>query len=327
MAIKRNDGRPRLSFEQANVICRSLVVVGDKALEHVAELRRRGFAAFVPRAKFVEAFAESSEELEIHRRYVVEQAKELLGRPWTIRIYDEDLERLYSSPFLQELRARRDQENGVPVGELRARYSPEEALWRREIDPCRRRMVQCEVHDRAGYQERWAAMLDEERSALQMEAERHSTGSGRLPHTLDVAGRYRFFSATMERNAAELGFQLNKGKSRPSDPVLTRPIADDWVLSWIIDDKQSFSAHPSHGFFAPTFGIRSDRVRGAGSRVESGESLTIRYSGIVPGFANGYWKFFDLDELETIIMAHLNLYGLIASAVEAAVSEVLAIRS
>ncbi len=56
---------------------------------------------------------------------------------------------------------------------------------------------------------------------------------------------------------------------------------------------------------------------------ESGEFLHIRYAGVVPGFSNGYWKFFSLDELETAIKAHLYLYSMMAPIIEGGIMRVL----
>jgi len=45
------------------------------------------------------------------------------------------------------------------------------------------------------------------------------------------------------------------------------------------------------------------------------------FDNAVPGFHNGYWKFFSPNELETAIMAHLYLYGLIAPVIEGGVKK------
>jgi len=95
------DPRLKLSFEQASAICREFLPVGEEVFSHMEQLRKAGFEAFLPRHEFIESFAETSEELEIYWRCVVETAKEQLGQPTPILIFDEDLKQLYFSPFLQ----------------------------------------------------------------------------------------------------------------------------------------------------------------------------------------------------------------------------------
>jgi hypothetical protein len=73
----------------------------------------------------------------------------------------------------------------------------------------------------------------------------------------------------------------------------------------------------------PCLELRSGQLRGSLAKVKSGEFLLIRYAGIVPGFFNGYWQFFDLDELETVIKAHLYLYSLMAPIIEDGLHKVL----
>lgn len=320
---KPHDPRPKLSFQQANAICREFLPLGDRAFDYMARLREAGFEAFAPRHMYDESFAESPEELEIHRRCVVEIAKEQLSRPYPMRFSMEEFELTYFSPYLQRLRRERDQANGVPEDQLSGRYPMGESAWRRKIDPCERRRVQLHVNQWEAYQARWDALLDAERRALEDEAERHATGLGRLPHTFDKSGRYAFFAAVMERDAAALGFHYDKPKSRPNYPVFSKAITDDWHLCWAIEDAQGFFRSPLYGLFKPHLEIRSRALRGSLAKAESGELLIIRYDIIVPGFYTGYWRFFDLDELETVIRAHLHFYGLIAPTIEDRIKKVL----
>jgi len=44
---------------------------------------------------------------------------------------------------------------------------------------------------------------------------------------------------------------------------------------------------------------------------------------VVPGFFNGYWKFFTLDALETAIRAHLHLYSLMAPIIEGGIKRIM----
>lgn len=254
----------------------------------------------------------------------METAKERLGRPSRMRIYDEDLKHLYFSPFLQRLREERDKANGVPVDQLSSRYPGGEAAWRSEVDPCERRLVQARNHHKDAHEARWTAMLEAERRALEDEVARHASGLGKIPHTFDNKGRYIFFAAVMERDAASLGFQYDKANSRPNYPVFSKPMSDNWDLCWLIEEARAFFHSPLEGRFEPCLELRSRQLRGTLANVESGEFLLIRYAGIVPGFPNGYRKFFDLDELETATKAHLHLYSLMAPVIENGSRKVLA---
>src|SRR4051812_19068533 len=115
---KRNEDRLQLSFNLANAICQEFLPIGDEAFSYMGRLTEAGFRAFLPRQEFIESFAETADEVEIHRRCVAETAKEQLGQPTPILIFDDDFKQLYFSPFLQGLREQRDQVNGCPVREL-----------------------------------------------------------------------------------------------------------------------------------------------------------------------------------------------------------------
>jgi hypothetical protein len=69
-----NDARAKLTFFQANTICRGFIPIADRAFECMDRLCEARFAAFMPRNEFVESFATSTEEFNIHRPGVVDIA-------------------------------------------------------------------------------------------------------------------------------------------------------------------------------------------------------------------------------------------------------------
>jgi hypothetical protein len=309
-----SDSRLKLSFAQANLLCRELVPIGDEAFNYMTGLVEAGFGAFLPWHKFVESFAETPEELELHRRCIVENAKERLGQPTPIRIYDEDFKQLYFSPFLQQLREQRDQFNDCPARELYNRFKGSES-WRQEFDPCQRRLVQDGVNRKEAHKARFTAMLEAQRQALKDEAENCTSGLGKS-HTFDNKGRYFFFRAVMERDAAALGFRYDNARSRPNYPIFSKPMTDDWQLCWAIENARSFVPNQFEGRFEPCLELRNRQLTGSLAKAVSGEFLLFRYPAVVPGLYSGYREFFDLDQLERQIKAHLYLYNLMAPAFE-----------
>jgi hypothetical protein len=317
-----NGSRLKLSFAQANALCLELVPIGDEAYHYATQLENAGFNASMPRRKFIESFAETAEELELHRRCVVENAKERLGQPTPIRIFDEDFKQLYFSPFLQQLREQRDRDNGCPVAELHNRYKGAES-WRREIDPCQRRLVQDGEKHRESHKARFAAMLEAESSALKDEAEHFSTGLGKNFSVFDSKGRSAFYRDIMERGAATLGFHYDREKSRPNYPIFSKQMTDNWHLCWALENARSFFPNPSEGRFDVSLELRSKQLTGRLDKVDSGELLVLRYAAILPNFLGAYARFVDLDQLERIIHAHLYLYRLMAPALENGIKNAL----
>jgi hypothetical protein len=306
--------RPKLSFDKANALCRNFLPIGDKIWEHMGRLQEAGYAAWQPYHRFIESFAETPEELATHRRCVCENAKERLAQPTPIRIYDEDLKHVYFSPFLQQLRAERDRVNGVPVEQLQTRY-PGESAWRHHVDPCQRQLVRNEMADRKNVEARRKAMFEEQRRVIEREAERHASGVS-PHHSFDEKGRYAFFTAIMQRDAAPLGFHHDKSRSRWNYPVFSKEMNADWDLCWVLEEPRPFFHSPWEGTFMPFLELRSRALRGRLNKVESGEFLQIRYLGLIPGLYSGYRQFLNLDELETLIKAHLYFYTLISPIIE-----------
>jgi hypothetical protein len=304
--------RPKLSFDQANVLCREFLQVGQAVFDYMDGLQRFGFSAFMPHHDFIQSFC-AAEESEVHRLCLIESAKNLLGRPWPFPVSQAEERLLYLSPFIQRLNQERDSENGVPVSRLSSCYPGE--IWRIEIDPCQRRRAHSSVKDRQTYNAQWAAVQKEQRHRLELETARHATDLSRC-YTFDRRQRYAFFTAVMKRDTTTLGFEFDSLKSRPDYPVFSKQINETWDICWVLEEAKAFYSNFAEGRFAPYLEIRNRNLIGSIENGNSGEFLFIRYHQIVPGFSNAYGKFSKLEELETMIKAHLCLYGLMAPIIE-----------
>jgi len=321
MAKTTTSPRPILSFRQANTIFLEFLPIAEKIFSYMDRLKDAGFATWVPRSKFIESFAANEEELRLHRKCVIEAAKNRLARPWPLSLKPDDTRLLFSSPFLHELKAKRDEENGVPEDQLSKRYGGG-AAWRCHEDPCQRRLVYAELNEKEEYERRWNAMLVEGRNCLKLEVAHHSTGLS-TNYTFDKRGRYEFFVAVMKHAASPLGFHHDATKSYPDYPVFSKPINEDWDLCWALEEPNTFYWNQLEGRFIPYLEIRNRKLHGSLNKAEAGEFLHIRYAGVVPGFYNGYRTFIGLDELETMIKAHLCFFSLMAPVIESAVHKVL----
>jgi len=298
-----------LSATQARAICEQLLPIGDMIFDYMSSLRQTGFAAFVPYYDFLNSFCSSEREQELHRQCLIEGAKNRLARPWPLVMFAPYQEHLPFSPFLQRLIDERDQQNGVPETQLSSRYPGE--LWRQEVDPCERRKTYMEIVEKESYAISWKTMLSKQRECLRLEVDRHASGLS-VDLSFDKRGRYALYAAVMTLAARPLGFHFDKQLSYSDYPVFSQEVAGDWVLCWTIDDEKVFLLSPMEGYFQPHLALRSKRVRGRLGKARVGEYFFIGYQHVVPGFGNAYWKFQDLNELETVIRAHLYLYSLMA---------------
>jgi hypothetical protein len=322
MARQADGSKPRLSFEQANAICRNWIALGDQADSYFETMLDLGFEAFLPRKAYIESFAANESELVTHQRCVTETVKEQLGQPRYIPMSGDELKRIYFSPFLQSLRQQRDKENGCSERELTARFGPAEATWRREIDPCKRNLEKDRVTRRAKHESRFKTVVESQRQLSAEEADRYSTGRGRQGHMFDEKDRYASFVDVMLSDAALLGFELDKARSRAKRPFFSKTITDDWHLCWSTDDR-FFLFTQTEGRLLPSLHLCSRKVRNPREVTQPFQTLLIRYDSVVAEFPTGYWVFHDFDQLERAIKAHLQLYGLVAATIEGGIKRIL----
>jgi len=316
--------RPKLSADQVVAICSTLLPIGEKIYEYAQQMQLIGFEAFLPFEEFFLSFAESSEDITLHRQICIETAKTVFGTPWPpLHINAEYHRPFFKSQLLETLRAKRDEENGVPEVRLDTKYDLGESWWRRQIDPCQLQMARFQVSNREIYDARWASARSEMKSKVRNETIRFASGLSKS-FKFDKSGRYAFFAKVMEREASGLGFRFDKYKSRSNFPVFSKALGREWSLCWTIEEPDQFFFSPLSGSFDSYLEIRHQTFRGSVKRAEPGEFLQIRHARAVPGFFNAYRPFDDLDELETLIKAHLSLYGLMAPIVEKGLRKILA---
>lgn len=310
---RKRRGTSILTYRQADALCREFIPIGDQVFSIIDKLQQCKFGAFAPGLEFLTSFCQDESARDAYRRYTVERAKNLLGRPWPLELRNDIYPDFFSSTYIRQLCVERDKRNGVTVAELSKRYPGE--IWRLEIDSCQRQRVLASVNDRDRYNALWEDVLDQERQELSIETDLHATPLSRA-FSFDGAQRYRFFLAAMERDLEPLGFANDRAKSRTNFPVFTRQISKTWDFCWSLADPKALVRAPSEGFFRPSLEVRHRQLGGSLEKAELGNFLIIRYQDIVPNFGRTYMRFSSLSELETIIRAHLCLYALIEASLD-----------
>ena len=317
----------KLSFKRASLVCREFIPIGDALVSHINSLISADYSAFLPHYQFEQSFCTTEEDINIHIKCLIEEAKLTLGRPWplSLRVSFEDRQHIFTSIFIEELCKERDIINRVPVSQLALVYPGE--LWRTEIDPCKYKMAYARIRNKKDFDEQWAAVRDEQRRRFENEVARHSTGLARGYEFGEKSDRYQFFKTVMDRNASLLGFEYDKRKSGAYRAIFTKQIGDTWDLCLVIEELRQFCFSSAEGHFELSLEIRDRHLNGSVENAESGTFLIIRFQNIIPGFLRSYWKFYSFDELETIVKAHLYLYSIFAFIIKSTLSKTLGNKS
>jgi hypothetical protein len=321
MANRSQRALVALSTDRALAICQALLPIAETILENGRQLKEVGFHAFEPVEAFIESFAETVEDVELHRRIQIELAKRLLGTPWPPLPASRGLN--FKSGLLADLEAQRDFANGLPVPELERRYSREEAYWRMHVDPCLRNMARFEVTNRPLYRERWNEVVSAMKRLFHRESARFSSALSQSA-SFDPDGRYALFKGVMHRDASASGFQFDTGRSRSRFPVFSKPVSEEWDLCWAIEEPNFFLWNPTEGHFEPHLELRVRGLNGRAAGATPGTLMQIRYVLATPSFFTAYRTFQRPEELETLIKAHLFLFSLVGPKLEAGLEAILA---
>ena len=310
-----------LTVEEATEVCRQIRDTAEGLPGYIDALREAGFEAFDPFEEFVESFCDNERELETHRKYRVELGKTQLSDPYPLNLTLEELHNRYVSPFIRQLRNDLVELNGGVSLDSTLDGFPGE-LWREESSPCERRRVKWMFENQEIYEARWQAVRDDAKAILEGETERHASGLARQ-FTLEPKGRIAFYKAAMARDAGAYGFVFDKVRSKSGNPVFSKQISDNWSLAIAIKDRDLFFYTPFEGRLELDLWLVSASSRGSVDNGKQGEGLLLRIFGLLPGFIGAYWQFHSLDEMETIIKFHMQLYGLMAPSLEKGIASAL----
>ena len=220
-----------------------------------------------------------------------------------------------SSAFLNDLKRKRDNENGCRSGELSQHYSREEAYWRGMYTPIDRRIAQTphdvvETRQQSVSQEQWF-LFDQE---LDAHVERETDEQLRTR-----AGLCREFVRYALKWLSPLGFMHDRHKSPRNCPTLTKPLTEAWDLrftprwtkGWRIGLFSDCSTRPGELDMDPQLVLcRSNVTEQVGDHPFPGladKMLEVRYYDVVPGFGSAYRFFSSTNDMELILLAHAKL--------------------
>ncbi len=335
-------GKAVLSPKQRETVGRRLMILADQRPSIQAALKSAGFAAFEPRQAYdrdyAATFLHSQEERQIQERYETEILKGKLSLG------------THKSPFVEELHLERIRMNGCSDRELSLRYPKQ--LWRRFADPLRRNFYK-ELHNIRDkpfgkvLEANRAAMLEEEAEAFRKEVPQHASElAKRRTYTSDTSNQSYFYvqeqtgevvGATRDKNqvparaalhvdameeyAGASGFAYDEKLTTKDYAIFSKQMAERVLLTFAIEEVRPFLL--GAGDIRFLLQIRSPRHKGELSEERRRQCPEVPYTFLVPGVITAYWKFENLEELETITKAHMALYSLIAPTLEPAIKAAL----
>ena len=103
--------------------------------------------------------------------------------------------------------------------------------------------------------------------------------------------RYEFFRAIMERDARPLGFDYDDAASSVHQYIFSKQITENWKLCLTVEQTRQFFLARTEGNIELELQMRNNSLSGSTERSKYGESITIQYQKVVPGFLRGYWEF------------------------------------
>jgi len=294
-----------LDIEAQKIVLAELTELAERSWDLVAALRQAGWDQVVPRINFEKSFGQGDEVLE-YRRAVVELAKVGLACPnIRFRLAEGSA---YTSPFLRELRLRRNEENNKLFG------TDDVPIWAREAVPCLRRMALFRYSQRPEFERRLRDVIADERRRRVHEIASHVSGVSREFQD-ELEQPARFYRAILEREAKPMGFAYDTARSDIYYVALTTLI-DGWDLCLT---PEPLVWYPGRGdgharvlLSLQAAGHRRCPIR----KAKWDRVIVIEYAELVRDFDQRYLTFSSLDELEAIIMARAFLLSLSIKEIE-----------
>lgn len=286
-----------LTNEQWRGIAIGLMAIADKRDLYARSMIDKGFMAFAPHHQLMESFAENDEQIAIHRRCEFESMKERFSTPEP-RMGSQP----YWSPFLEEMRAQRDKNNGMSLSEVKSTLPLSEYLWRQHYDPCVQGFERACWKDPSIRESKavWSAV----NARFAQEAKEKTTELTRARNFAERDQRSTF-AALMQRYAGGLGFTADLKMSSARAPVFVKALKGDWSLMFVMRyHRYFFWDAPSWTF--PLELILAKRGKRKFKELQLGDGVTIDYPMAMDQFFATCYKLFSTpEEMELTVRARL----------------------
>jgi len=290
--------------------------MGERVAELQESLTQAGHQAFLPVQATLLGVAESQREIEEFRTYVKETAKETIGAIWATGDQFAAGDG-FVSPYLQDLRQRRDREVGTR-NQFRRSHA---GRWKFEINALVARLQRLREVDNGAYQNLMALQEAEIRAVKQREAQAVRPGhEDELEFNFDIDRRFESILEGTRMAKLDGPAIKNIAQIKRFVPLAGIPIGDSWTFGMCLTDLRSLRNRASlcildHWLFlAPG---NPERVVGRAIN-DLSHVHRLRLGEAILGFS-AYSSARSFGEIVLGVMAQLRLMELCAPALESCV--------
>jgi len=317
----------KLTIEHAVCILEQLTPIADDYFAMGDALVEKGFVSATHPSDYLGKLARSEAELELHRKVVIERAKETFANPFFDRFGEHWAQKLvppYQSKFLEERR------NQLREAALSRGEDPECDLWYR-TDPCLYISHEMEYEAKRAYRMKWQ---DELRILRSREIERFlTTTTGRA--RLNNAQALELVIHTLNQALSNQGFSLNQKLSSKLVPFFTKPLGNGWILCFtFLRNEWGFDGYS----YEMVDGVRRITPKSANFHLDlrretqKGFGLKSVYLPLLVAQmttlgASDFLIYLDADEMIIGILGYVAMYKLVADRMETVIKNVLEINA
>lgn len=313
----------KLEANSCSYLLSKVVHLGENYGLIGTKLEEFGFVAFKANINAIEEFANNTEELELHRKIVIERAKESFSNPFFGGYQFPELMNFkspYKSQFLETLVS---EINLDSTSNVHAEYeSQSEQIRSLEIDPCLRNYEKLSFPEK---EKRSLNKQEEFHKLRQIEIQRFLQPPYAMARPLSDAVVSEIAYDTFEKNITNYGFERNLKLSTKKIIFFTKPLIGDWMLNFtMLSNHWGFDYFrfemrngekvilPKYIHFLLDLRLKSQK----GFAANKLTNLPIKFTLFSPLGETAYSAYTDIDEMIVGIMGYTQVYGLLMEQLE-----------
>jgi hypothetical protein len=288
---------------------KALIPLADGYYQRAQQLAEAGWCSFLPVMEFFDDLMDTlcgPEQRQRTQAVTIERIKEELGRGW------------YRSKWLNDLR----NEESVRVTLRQDKYN-------RGLTLCERQIKNFWTKSEEDYQTRWEPYQNRQLE-FRIQERLNTKGLAQQFYFVDsepVDPRLKLYKAVMDDLAPGIGFSFDKTISTKYSPVFTKPMHGPWKACVVVN-RNNLNSHTlaTGGELELSFGLVHKDNKGAspkqkGTYMLFGMELFFPISFWYTSVMYVYRDFFNLEELELHIGAHVAMYKIIQEPFEKALKQ------
>jgi hypothetical protein len=282
------------ALEFVKVVHEPFIELCDEFFLRKEKLVAKGWSSFLPILNSVYEFSLNEYQISELEKFECELCKQRMGKL------------VYESSWINDLYTKAE-----------AKYQVSNNYIDRSLTSAEKSIKTLAYQDTEKYEAIRIKVIEQKDFERKKEIARFTKGYFKNYKNDNKKDRLEFYKLVMTDQLDSLGFKLDKTLSTKNAPIVAKNLIDSWKVGFYLHQDnffQQYTMEKNRGYLDLSFGLIHDSNKGMKSSDRSKYvlfSFEILFPLQMLDFPKAYSEFHNLQELEVLLLAHIEMYSII----------------